>query len=441
MNDEPSLSPNTESQAAAEMQEGALLVGIKLAGFFLEYVSHIVLARGLGAADYGGLACVLSMAELAIVLSLWGKDKLTLKCFAVFLEQARLGEARGYLIGNARVILIMSVVVTILGHGIDHLFIASGHPFHFHQHSLLLLVCYIGLAALAEFLSQVLVASGFGITAFIWTYLVPPLLLLIFVATALALGGPLGESRAFLLVSAGWSVALLGLGTSVYRHIWPRLQNKEPIQDLPQWFRMGGAFLIVEFAIAFLENGSIVFMRALGESDVSMALFSAVMQTVYLQIALTMAVSIVLLPRFALCLEHRDRLLLKRYLLQAFFSHAVISLGCLLIFGYQGSAILRLFGGAFVEARTALWIAVAGTTCSTMLGLITTVLQYAGHDQLVTYSYLIGVGGFTALNIVFVPRWGLTGAAAAVSITLTVLTAWHLYLLITRVLRDPGGVR
>ncbi len=89
-------------------------------------------------------------------------------------------------------------------------------------------------------------------------------------------------------------------------------------------------------------------------------------------------------------------------------------------------AILHLFGEGFVEGGLPLAIFAVGQIFWVSLGLMESVLAITGFAYVTLVNSLVLVTGNFILLCLFIPRWGLTGAATATSISFILVTIWRL---------------
>lgn len=129
--------------------------------------------------------------------------------------------------------------------------------------------------------------------------------------------------------------------------------------------------------------------------------------------------------------------LLKNITLKVFLLSLLLSL-FLIIFGKK--LILIIFGNVFLSAYSPLIILLVGYTIYSTFMSIGTFYASVGHVEL---SYKLAL--FSAilnimLNIIFIPKYGITGAAMATSISLIVLTLVHFFI-IRHLVRGVWGLK
>lgn len=102
----------------------------------------------------------------------------------------------------------------------------------------------------------------------------------------------------------------------------------------------------------------------------------------------------------------------------------------LIIFIFPGAIINILFGQKYLVAEKALRILVVGGFLTTFTPLSTNLLSMTGRSKLILSNFAIMTAINVILNIIFIPKYGITGAAFATAVSWVVLSV--IYLLETR---------
>ncbi|CAN5334481.1 flippase [soil metagenome] len=82
--------------------------------------------------------------------------------------------------------------------------------------------------------------------------------------------------------------------------------------------------------------------------------------------------------------------------------------------------LLRVFGGEFVAGQTALTILALAMLVSMAAGPAATILLMAGHSMVNTANTVVALLLNVGLNLVLIPRYGLTGAAISWAVSIVV---------------------
>ena len=79
---------------------------------------------------------------------------------------------------------------------------------------------------------------------------------------------------------------------------------------------------------------------------------------------------------------------------------------------------LSIFGSEFIAGKQALYILCLGTFISTAMGLSSVILNMTGHERFTAVMGWCTTGLNIVLNALFIPKWGIEGAALATATTL-----------------------
>lgn len=97
----------------------------------------------------------------------------------------------------------------------------------------------------------------------------------------------------------------------------------------------------------------------------------------------------------------------------------------LLLFLFPETVLSFFFGTGYAEAGWALRILSLGLVCHTFLGTNGMTLLVMGKTRLLMWANLLAAGLNVTLNIILIPRWGITGAATASLVSYLALNAFY----------------
>lgn len=117
-------------------------------------------------------------------------------------------------------------------------------------------------------------------------------------------------------------------------------------------------------------------------------------------------------PRLAALIAANDRQGLAGFASQAarWAFWPSLAVGCLVLLA--GPFLLSLFGPGFVQGYKLMFFLFAGFLAKALIGPGETLLNMAGKQKLCVALYIIIFGCNIILNMVLIPVYGLTGAAA-----------------------------
>lgn len=218
-------------------------------------------------------------------------------------------------------------------------------------------------------------------------------------------------------------IVLLGLTASrlptSVRAASARIEGRAWLADALPLLLLGGLFMIN-------RQADILMMGALAD-DAATGAYGASVQLASFGLFVIQGANVVLAPRFAAIWARGDRGQLQRLL--SISSGGILAASAPVALGLIGLSgpLLGMYGEDFAVGRTALVILAGANLVNAAVGNIGHLLimtrNEGGLNSLFTTTALLNV----ALNFVLIPRWGLTGAAAATAIS---TVAWNLALIV-----------
>jgi O-antigen/teichoic acid export membrane protein len=127
-----------------------------------------------------------------------------------------------------------------------------------------------------------------------------------------------------------------------------------------------------------------------------------------------LGIAVVIGPKIVELHAKKDWVELQRLVVLAHRSGTIFLVPLIAVFFFSGDTILRfIFGQAYTLANEPLRILLIGRLFYGMIGFAGLVLSMIGHIRTAIWISLAGLSATLALQIYFVPMWGLEGAAWA----------------------------
>jgi len=203
-------------------------------------------------------------------------------------------------------------------------------------------------------------------------------------------------------------------------------------RELPEFFRIKACFNLIELLkfstpLAFVGILQMLFMRTdifmLGyfRSSTEVGIYNAATQIVIILIMLLMAFNAIFAP-IAAHLHNSGKIhelndLFKVTSKWIFISTAPIFI-VIIIFAKD---ILNIFGTKFIEGVPALIMLATFNFISISIGPVTQVLIMSGKQRVELYNSIFGFILNVVLNFLFIPNWGIKGAALATGVSILVI--------------------
>ena len=391
---------------------GAVLVfAIRLAGAALAYISAILLARWLGAVQFGIYAYIwVWIVILSAPLSL-GYVSSVLRFVPGYLALGEWPRLRGFLKQSFAVVAVISSGGAAIGAGLLLWVFTDATPSYYFKPALIGLAC-LPLAAMLNQLEATARAFGWIRLAYLPGYVARPILLTVVIGTLVALATAPTAVDALWAIFAACIIAGIFQGVGLALGIRRQVKQAEAAYHTVQWARVSAAFVMVDGFRMLLENADVLLIGHLLDPG-SVAIYFAAMKTAGLIAFIYFAVVALAAPEFS-----RIHITGTPREMQRFVSgvtHLMFwpSLFSAIVLGCLGPFVLPLFGAGFVSGYAALLAALIGLVVRASIGPVEYLLNMTGHQRDTVRVYSVAAAANIALNILLIPRLGIVGAAIA----------------------------
>jgi O-antigen/teichoic acid export membrane protein len=408
MSEAPGSPPTATGQVGHLARQSGILVFSGLIGYVAALALSVMVARKLGAEEFGAWVVAYSVAQTLAALGLLGADWIVLRQGSYYHSVGDRARLRGTI---HLALLLTSTVSVLLGAATVALAPVIARVF-FNSPSMVPLLRVAGLMVPVMALGQVML---FGTQAFkqmrdvaVLRNILAPLARLAFIAVALVVvGSTIAAFAALLLAELALSVAAT---VALHRRI-SLVGPTEPIERrglirfaLPVW---GNRLSEVSRTQVFpLFLGSMASLEASG-------VFVAARRIAQIPGAIINSMNQVYAPMAsALYLQgNREQLrTLFRSLAKWSFMLGVPIFLLLTIFPAE---ILSLFGPEFRSGAPALVVLAVGILFQFGTGPVTVTLVVIGRPRLALIDYLAVIATEIGLALVLIPPYGVVGAAIA----------------------------
>ncbi len=399
---------------------------LKVLNTVLAFGTSLLLARLLGAKEYGVYAYAISWASLLSVPAVMGLNTLLVREVAKYKTLEDWRSLRGILRWSDRVVLATSIGLAALFALI--VWFLRGK---FDPEVRLALWIAMALVPLLSFLllrQGGLQGLGYVVEAQVPQFLILPGVFLILTCGVYFTIGVDGTSAVGLRVLAGLIAVLVAL-FFLRKHSPKPVTSVRPLYHQRKWLKSSlpllfvGAAGIINQRISTVMVGSMLGSEAVGIFDVAIkgaALVSFVL------IAVNMPLAPVVAELYARGEKERLQRLITKSAWAALLGSLPIALGMILF----GRWVLLIFGKDFTGGNTALAILSAGQLVNVGMGSVALLLNMTGHERDTARGVGIAALANIILNAALIPLWNINGAAAASAISLAIwniLLAWWVY--------------
>ena len=411
--------------------------GVRIASALIIFISQVLMARWLGAHDFGIYTFVWVVVNVAGTLASIGLSVSAVRFLNEYLEHRKPALARGYLRFGR---LVVTGVGALVAAGGILLFQAVPDVIE-ADFRLPLMVGLLALPAFAltDFHDGTGRARSWFSLAFLPPYILRPLLLLAVVGLGVVvLGRRDATLAAAALVVATWMAAAVQYLLQERRFRAELAGARAEMQPLA-WLKVSLPLLVLDGFTLMMLNLDVLLLK-LFVQPADMAVYFAAGRVISFVSFIHFAIAAVAMPRFATAYARRDVAeagrLLRRFRLWT-FAPSLLASG---LFLALGPFILALFGPEFPAGWTVMAVLAAGHLARALAGPVEALLSVSNR-----HAYLALVTGVTAglnmaLNLLLIPRMGIVGAAMATAGAFAFQSA-VLWLASRRLVREGYGER
>ncbi|MEQ1649420.1 MAG: lipopolysaccharide biosynthesis protein [Hyphomicrobiaceae bacterium] len=405
----------TGTSDRSQAQRDALLAfSVRVVSAGLLYVSQIVLARWMGAFEYGIYVFIWTMVLVLGGISHLGLNMAMMRLLPAYQETGRFDLMRGLLNGGRWLSMYVGFFVALVGYGIlRSTSIGAGSPYL--EPALAILIC-VPIFALTDLQDGLGRGRGWMAVALFPPYVLRPLVLLVTMGFAHLAGLPMDAITAALAaIVACWAAAIVQTLL-----VQVRLDREVPAgpreYDFGAWLKVSLPLLAMYASEIVLQNADVLVLSAyLSPAEVGM--YFAAAKTMALVMFIHYAVGSAAAKRYSALSARGATDELKTFVGDAvrwtFWPSLLVALLILAL----GKPLLWLFSPTFVDAYPLMFVLAIGYLFRAAMGPAEFLLNMVGEQRLcamvLACSAVLNIG----LNLLLVPRIGIWGAAIATSVS------------------------
>jgi len=393
----------------------------------IAYFSQVIMARWMGEYQYGVFVVVWVGSIIMGGFACLGVEIAVLRFVPEYRERGENDLLRGVIFGSGVQGLATSTVFALVG-------FAGLYAFGDHISSIYLVPLYLGavtlpMLALGEIQEGVARSFNWANLALWPTYIVRPLLIIVFMGGALLFGAPVNAVTAMAAVVAASYVTTVGqffrLRSAVGKTVPPGPRRYRPWL----WISVAVPIFVVEGFFNLLTNVDILIVGRLMQPE-KVAVYFAAVKTMALVHFVYFSVRAGSAQRFSQYYAAGDDARLSAFVRDTLHWTFWPSLAMVAVLMIAGRFLLALFGPIFVTGYPVLFILSAGLLLRASIGPAESLLIMAGQQGITAVVYVATFLLNVSLNFALIPHFGIEGAAVATAIALAAetLLLWVLVL-------------
>lgn len=403
-----------EASAAGRMAIKTFFV--RVAGAALAFLSQILLARWMGAHEYGIFSLAWTWVVVLGVMACGGFSTSVSRFIPQYRQSKDWGHLRGFLTTSKLVAVLLASVLSLVG--IVAILAVPGLVASYYVEPMAIVLLAIPLFAFGAVQDGIARSHDWTMLAMQPTYIWRPLAILTLLALLTLFGEPATAKTAVIaaVLATGLIAALQ------YRQVKKRLKPEVPKAprktQLKTWILVSMPMLLVEGFMQLITSADTI-MVSFWHPPEDVAVYFAASKTLALVHFVYFAVRAASAHRFSGFVHSGDTDGLAAYIRQAsqwtFWPSLAGGCGLLLIAPF----LLALFGPDFEDGYVLVAVLMIGILARASVGPADALLSMSGYQQRSALIYGTTFCLNILLNIILIPWLGLMGAALATSLAIT----------------------
>jgi len=404
--------------------------GIAFTGTFigtaLGYLSRMIIARFLGASDYGLISLGFAVMNIAATLSLVGFNTGIQRFVSFYKGKGDEGRIKGTIFGALKICFPLSLIFTLL------IFFYAGwisiHIFHSPGLTPVLRIFTIGVPFWV--LATIFNSGTVGFQEIKYrvysTFIFKDTFKLIAIVTFLALGcGVIGAS-------VGWVLAIIGMSILAFyfleKRVFPILNTKVKAVSVDKELFFFSFPLIFAGLTGLITSWTDTLMLGYFCTPPEVGIYNVAAPTAKLMGIVLSAFGIIFMPvATELYARNREGDLRNAYSSVTKWIFAIVLPGFLLMALFSTSIIKIMFGAEYEEGAMALSILAFSYFVSALVGLASSLLTTYGRTKIVMGCGFVGAGSNVLFNFFLIPIYGINGAAIATGSSVVLMSSLYLF--------------
>jgi len=392
----------------------------------LGFLISMVLARLLGVWEFGLYAFAMSLLGLLSALASFGFPQLLVREIAAYRVKGEWGSIRGLLHFSQRTALGASLALALLvGLG---LWLFSDRLSPRAEATLSLGLVALPFMALIQLQSSALRGFDRILESQIVNEVLRPLSFLVLTGVVWLLDRTLLDATVAVgLQAVAAGVTLLAGWFLLRRYANAQVLGATLTQSNSLWLRSALWLLLLALLNLIPQHSGVLLLGIMRGSE-EVALYKVAYQAASLVPFGLMAFNTAIAPTLAQLYAAGNRRGLRRVMIAASGVGTAFALPLVLLFTMGGNLFLKIaFGGNFRQSFIPLFIMTVGQFMFVALGPLLLLLVMINREDKATFVTAISAGLNVVMNMVFIPIWGVSGAALATAISLVLLKVQALF--------------
>ena len=384
-------------------------------GIALAFLLNVVLARTMGAKEYGAYVLCFSWISIIGLIAPMGFDTALIRFVPAYLSKKDFSLLKGIIKQAQNFSLIFSVIIAFIIFFIA--LILQNHISHSVEKTFLIACTVIPFMVLVRVRQAILQGLKKIIEAFIPESVIRPLSLII-LTTILYFISP-----SFL---KAWDIMILTsiiyISLAILMSYWSKkslpieLNSVKAKFKTKEWLKVALPLFLIS-GIAVIQARTDIVMLGMFLNAKIAGIYSAANNIATFVAFALFCINTIAAPLISEYYNKGDIKSLQKVLSTSALAIGAFTIPVAIILLVLGHWILLLYGKVFTTAYIALAILIIGQMVNALAGSVGYVMIMTGHQNSVAKIVAIGALANIILNAILIPIWNINGAAIATTIT------------------------
>jgi O-antigen/teichoic acid export membrane protein len=390
---------------------------VRVVSAALALISQVILARVMGTFEYGIFVLVWTAMVIAGNITCFGFQVSVIRFVPQYRELGDMERLRGVIYASRMIVFSISTVLAVAGVVFIQVFANQMPVYYVVPFSLG--VVLLPMIALGDYVSGLSRSQGWALLSLLPVYIVRPVLILLFVMSAIWAGFAPTANNALIASIAACYVTTLGALLQAIKFT-PAEQKKGPrTLEIKTWVAVSLPIFLVEGFYFTMTNADVLMVGVYMQPS-EVAVYFAAVKILALVHFVNFAVCAGAAQHFSTLLHSGEPTQLSLFARQTVQWMFWPSLVMAVVMVTLGEDLLRLFGGDFVEGHKLMAILAIGIVARASVGPCESVLTMTGQERICALAYCVALGLNLTLNVLLIPAHGLIGAALATALAMVV---------------------
>lgn len=404
-----------EDENSASQRIALITFIIRVASAFIALVSQILLARWLGTFEYGIYVAVWVAVVILSTITCIGFPSAVVRFIGEYRERGQPELIHGVIRASMYISLLFSTFVAGVGCYILYQFPEIVTDYYVIP--IFLAAICLPMLAVEGVMDCIARAFNWPKVAFLPTYILRPIAIIVFAGGALLAGFPANAETTLWAAIIASFISLLLQFIVLFKKLQKTIPYQKPAYKVKTWVLVALPIFLVEGFYVLMTSVDVLFVSVL-MSPKDTAIYFATTKILALVHFVYFAVRASVSHRYSAFHTNGNQEAFQEFVQKTVswtFWPSLLMAAFMAIFG---KFFLMLFGSEFTSGSFILIVLLCGIVIRSSIGPAEALLVMAARQKMCAGIYAITLSVNVALNIALIPVFGILGAAIATSIAL-----------------------